>query len=522
VVTWRPPHPDAEAPAPGSPGEIAAFRRLQARGADLYHTLTQNPKAPQWVVVVPSLSLDPRELAKITGVEHYEERMLVNFMLLRQPRTELVFVTSTRLDPVVVDYYLSMLPGMPASHARRRLHLLTCDDASRVPLTQKVLARPRLLREIRELVRTPERAHLVCFNATSLERTLAVRLDLPLHGADPDLVHLGTKSGSRRLFRAAGITFPDGAEDLASADDVAAALASLKRRQPQLHRAMIKLDDGFSGEGNAVFTFDADDRVLAARGAEVELARRIGERLPDAQLVAPAETWSSFVEKLGVMRGIVEARIEGIAASPSVQCRVNAVGLPQVISTHDQILGGPDGQVFLGCRFPAAPDYRLDVQDAAARVASVLAERGVVGRFGIDFVSTCEGGRWTHHAIEVNLRKGGTTHPFLTLKFLTDGHYDPDDGQFTSPSGRVKHYVASDNVRSPAYVGLRPEDLIDIAVTHGLHFHSATERGVVFHLLGALSQHGKVGLVAIGDSPRQAQLLFDDAVQVLDRETAAR
>lgn len=516
-------HPfEHEPPAPGSPGELAAFRRLQARGAELYHTLTQNPKAPQWVVVVPSLSLDPRELAKITGVEHYEERMLVNFMLLRQPRTELVFVTSTRLDPIVVDYYLSMLPGMPASHARHRLHLLTCDDASRVPLTQKVLARPRLLREIRELVRSPERAHLVCFNATALERTLAVRLDLPLHGADPALVHLGTKSGSRQLFRDAGITFPDGAEDLATPGEVAAALAALKVRQPALRRAMIKLDDGFSGEGNAVFAYAADDRALAVSGREAELALRIADRLPGVHFVAPDETWPSYAEKLAAMRGIVEARVEGIVASPSVQCRVNAVGLPQVISTHDQILGGPDGQVFLGCRFPAAPDYRLEVQDAAARVASVLAERGVIGRFGIDFVSTCDGGRWEHHAIEVNLRKGGTTHPYLTLKFLTDGHYDPLDGQFTSPSGRVKHYVASDNVRSPAYVGLRPEDLIDIAVTNGLHFHSATERGVVFHLLGALSQYGKVGLVAIGDSPEQAQHLFDDAIAVLDREATAR
>ena len=38
----------------------------------------------------------------------------------------------------------------------------------------------------------------------SLERTLAVRLGLPLYGCDPALRHLGTKSGSRDTFRRAG------------------------------------------------------------------------------------------------------------------------------------------------------------------------------------------------------------------------------------------------------------------------------------------------------------------------------
>jgi hypothetical protein len=35
------------------------------------------------VVIVPSLSMDPRELRRSPGVYHYEERMLVNLMLLR-------------------------------------------------------------------------------------------------------------------------------------------------------------------------------------------------------------------------------------------------------------------------------------------------------------------------------------------------------------------------------------------------------------------------------------------------------
>ena len=51
-----------------------------------------------------------------------------------------------------------------------------------------------------------------------------------------------------------------------------------------------------------------------------------------------------------------------------------------------------------------------------------LAGLGVLGRFAVDFVVVRdEAGVWTPYAIELNLRKGGTTHPFLTLQFLTNG-----------------------------------------------------------------------------------------------------
>ena len=185
------------------------------------------------------------------------------------------------------------------------------------------------------------------------------------------------------------------------------------------------------------------------------------------------------------MAGVVEAFVEGEnKASPSAQCRVNALGEAQVISTHDQVLGGPSGQVFMGCTFPSASDYRLDIQRSAARVGEVLAGRGVMGRWAVDYVSVPDGeGGWDHQAIEINLRKGGTTHPFLTLKFLTDGLYNSDDGLFYAQSGRPKYYFASDTIQEDRYKGLRAQDLVDIVVYHGLHFHGPSERGVVFDLI---------------------------------------
>jgi hypothetical protein len=506
-------------PSAGSAEEIAAFELLQARVAGLYRTLAQDSRIPQTVVVVPSLSMDPRELAKVTGAPHYEERMLVNLMLLRQPRTKMVYVTSVALDPTIVDYYLALLSGVPHGHVRSRLTLLHCADGSPISLTQKLLDRPRLLQRIRDQIDDPEFAHLMCFNSTPWERTLAVRLGIPLHSVDPALNYLGSKSGCREVFRESGVLLPFGFENLRSADEIALGLAAIKRRDPDARRAVVKLNEGFSGEGNALFYYGDLDGTLS----EATLAERIRPRLGELRFEAPKENWVSFEEKYVEMGGVVEAFVEGeVKQSPSAQCRVNALGEAQIISTHDQLLGGPSGQVFLGCTFPAVDDYRMEIQDSGLKVATALAARGVIGRFGIDYVSVPDPitGRWKHFAIEVNLRKGGTTHPFLTLKFLTTGRYNEDDGLFYSPSGKPKYYFATDTLQSDAYKGLLPEDLVDIAVYNQLHFHGPSERGVVFHLIGALSQHGKLGMVAIGDHPQQAKFLYRKTLDVLDAETA--
>ncbi|MCB9696953.1 MAG: ATP-grasp domain-containing protein [Alphaproteobacteria bacterium] len=511
-------HPDSY-PVPGSTEELTAFARLQAKVGDLYRALGKDSRTAQTVVIVPSLSMDPRELKKVSGFYHYEERQLVNLMLLQQPRTKVIYVTSQALDPVVVDYYLSLLPGVPSSHARKRLVMLDCNDRSTKALSQKLIERPRMLERIRAEVDDPNRAHIVCFNSTPWERTLAVRLGLPLHSVDPALSALGTKSGCRETFREAGVLLPYGFENLTTPDDIARGLAAIKKQDPAARRAVVKLNEGFSGEGNALFYYGD----LSADLPEDRLAAQIEERLPTLRFEAPDETWEAFSAKYGEMQGVVEAFVEGdVKTSPSAQCRVNALGEAQVISTHDQMLGGPSGQVYLGCTFPAADDYRLEIQENGLRIAQALASKGVIGRFGIDFVSIKDPDGWKHYAIEVNLRKGGTTHPFLTLKFLTGGTYNLDDGLFYAQSGRPKYYYSTDTLQSSRYIGLRAEDLIDIAVFHELHFHGPTERGVVFHLIGALSEFGKLGVVSIGDNLQQARFLYKQALQVLDEETDPR
>ncbi len=491
--------------------KLQRYYRLQQRLVDIYRDIFPDPHAEQTVVVVPSLTLDPRELAKITGAHHYEERMLFLMMLLQMPRTRLVYITSQPIPPSVIDYFLHLLPGIPSTHARRRLTMLACHDASSLPLVQKILDRPRLVRKIRAAIRCPEAAHLTCFTSTNLERELALQLGIPLYATNPDLKYLGHKGPGREIMTQAGILVPTGMEHLADENAMITALHHLKQNNPGLRKAVIKLNEGFSGEGNAVFSF--------ADCPQDRIAEWITANLPERILFeAAGETWTRYCHKFRDMQGIVEEFVEGQdKRSPSVQCRINPVGEVQVISTHDQILGGPSGQIFLGCTFPADAEYRMELQEAGRRVGEVLRDRGVIGRFGVDFVSVREPDGWKHYAIEINLRKGGTTHTFMMLKFITNCHYDGDTGEFIVPGGESRCYFASDNVGGDSLVGLCPDDLIDIAVEHNLHFHSTIQQGVVFHLIGALSEFGKLGMVCIGDTPESAKAFHDQTLAALEQ-----
>ena len=502
-------------PKPGSMEELNEFEIIQQGFFNQFELFFPDNLAPKTIVVIPSLSLDKEVLAKVEGALHYEERLLCLLLLLRMPGANVVYVSSTPIDPVIIDYYLHLLPGITGYHARERLTLLSCYDSSAMPLTEKILNRPRLIERIKHAIPAGNVAHIACFNATALERTLAVHLHIPIYGCNPSLIYLGTKSGSRRAFMKAGVAIPPGAENLSSYEDIVHAVAALKEMHPHTKKAVIKLNDGFSGDGNSIFKYPEN---LSGK----EMYDWINHNLHAAIIpVAKDLSIDKFMEKFVLMEGIVEAFIDGKEKkSPSVQCRINPLGEVDIISTHDQVLGGESNQIFLGAHFPADAAYRTGITLLAKAIAEILKKEGVLGRFSIDFISVKENNAWKHYAIEINLRKGGTTHPFLMLQFLTNGKYDEATGIFETPNKHQLFYYASDNVQSHAYKGLTPQDLIDIAMFHGLHFDGAAQKGVMFHMIGALSQFGKMGIVCIAASPEEAYALYTKTIEVLDAETA--
>jgi hypothetical protein len=256
---------------------------------------------------------------------------------------------------------------------------------------------------------------------------------------------------------------------------------------------------------------DADEQqVLIKRVAEIELE-------------SPDVPRNVYLAKLSE-GGIVEERIVGWEVrSPSVQLRITPTGDIELLSTHDQRLGGPAGQSYLGCAFPAEPGYARTISRYATVAAERLVALDVLGRFALDFVVVREvDSSWSAYAIELNLRKGGTTHPFLTLQFLTDGRYDPHTALFMTATGRERHLVATDHLESERLKALTVPDLFDVIARHGLHFHQARQSGIVFHMISSLTECGRVGLTAVGTSRAEAQSLHDQAERILlDESTVA-
>ncbi|HEX5215820.1 MAG TPA: peptide ligase PGM1-related protein [Vicinamibacterales bacterium] len=484
-----------------------SFEALQQKLVPLWTSIRRLNQDDQTIVVVPSLTLD----AGIHGVRQQalEERFLFLLLLLRQPRARLIYVTSQAVHPEVIDYYLDLLPGVFSGHARKRLFLISPLDGSARPLTQKLLDRPRLVAQIRSLIPDLNRAHLVPYNTTTLEKDLAVALGIPMYGADPKHFDLGTKSGARKIFAEEGVPHPLGVEQLRTPEDLVAAIADLKRRKQAITRVVAKLNEGVSGDGNA---------TIDVGGATTPM--EIRTRVDAMRFEASSMTLDRYLGKLAEHGGIVEELIAGREfRSPSAQLRITPLGELEPLSTHDQLLGGPSGQAYLGCRFPANREYGPAIMHEARKVGRRLVKEGVLGRFALDFVAVRgDHGAWEVYAIEINLRKGGTTHPFLTLQFLTDGTFNPETGVFTTPRGEQKCFVASDHVDSPAYRVFTHNDLFDIAARHRLHFDQSRQTGVVFHMVNGVGELGSFGLTAVGNTHEEADDFYSRTIAALDSE----
>ena len=210
--------------------------------------------------------------------------MLFLLLLLADAETRVVYVSSVAIDPAIVDYYLRFLPD--PDDARARLALVDAGDPAIGSLSAKLLRDPSALDRLRAAVGSPPdtpatRAYMLPFNVTPAESELAAALGIPLLGPRPDLVRLGSKSGSRQVAAAAGVRYLTGAEDLFSLKAVAAAIADVQAVRPEAEAVVVKLNNGFAGQGNAI----------------IELGG-LAEPLP-----ASATVFCAPEESLGVVRG---------------------------------------------------------------------------------------------------------------------------------------------------------------------------------------------------------------------------
>ncbi len=476
------------------------FAELQAQFRNIWPTVTLRSigDVERTIVVVHSISFEvPDQIIPVFPA--YEERFLCLVLsLLRAPKSRVIYVTSQPIHPRVLDYYFSLVPELDTPEARSRFEAVSLVDGRNEPLSQKLVARPGALERIRRLTGQPEVAMIIPFGMTEHEVALAEALQLPIYGCDPALNWLGSKTGSRQIFADEGVQHPVGL-DVRGTDDLAGALDELRARSPAATSAILKLDLGVSGLGNALVDLEASDL-------------HAGISLEDETIGV-----EQYLASLDDQGGIVEELIGGADfRSPSVQLRMSPSGQVDIMSTHDQVLGGAHGQTYFGCHFPADPAYAALIAQESLKVGRRLAREGVIGRAAVDFAAVEREGAWQPYALEINLRCGGTTHPLFALTSLTDGIYDPLAGEWRTRLGDIKHYAATDHLDSPAYQSLTPDDLLDVVEQNGLGWDGEREVGVVLHMVSAIAVAGRVGLTAIGDTLDEARQRYYGVKAAID------
>lgn len=489
-----------------------AFEKLQRRLANQPWMVEEHTDKDRTLVYIAGMSLDQEELAKVAGIEFYEERLLYVIGLLRNPKTNIVFVTSKQIDPVILQYYFQLFSRSKSERAsmEQRWHHFFIGNTKRdKTLTQKVLQSQRVRKQINSKLRNPETAVLRCFNSSVDEKTLAVKLGIPLFAPNPELLHFGSKSGAREIFKAAHLRPAFGVEHITSSSQLIKGIRRIIKHH-LVDRVVLKFNYSFSGVGNAILPIK---KFPTTDSAAINYIQKH---------LQPCETQlsvRSYLKKLFEQGGIVEEWIEGeVLYSPSVQVVVHPHRRVEILSSHEQILDSETHQIYLGARFPARKLLRPDIIQQAKLIGKELANHGVIGPFGIDFIVVKRSNRLYTYPIEINLRKGGTTHPFHIARMLTEG-LNGSEGSLQTKHSNPVYYYSIDNIKSPNYIGMTPKQLIALVRKSGLEFDPETNIGITLHLMGAVRKYGKFGAVCIAQSPKSAEQLYIILQRILKART---
>lgn len=466
--------------------------------------------------IIPSIEFDPEEIKKISGADKYEERLLCLMIGQKDPT---VVVTSSQVAPELVRYYIGLTEkSLPAIKERiQSTYFFSTGEGVCCPLTEKILRQPALVEVLGELTKSEGSTLQAIVGSDRIDQ---VARCLSVEGVEAKSEHqyYGSKTGSRQIFHEAGIPYPVGVPHPLGGDhdlldhqqylrSVEALVESMARLMEQgdgvyFKEWIVKLNEGFSGKGNARLTLQETESGMQGlplrRALTADLARVIPEHTE-----MTSEDFLSAIPRLGV---VAEAFIEGqTVRSPSYQGFISEAGEVTSISTHEQIL---NGQVYAGCQFPADPRYSETLMTHGHKVGQALAKEGVKGHFAVDFLAVESGGPWQLYGLETNLRLSGTSYPMAALSGLTKGRFD--GAQFVTKKGQTRCYVASDLVEVPSLKGTKVEEFLKIVQNSPFHWDQETERGVVVYLLGNLEAYGRFGAVFMEKTPDAALKLKDD------------
>jgi hypothetical protein len=135
----------------------------------------------------------------------------------------------------------------------------------------------------------------------------------------------------------------------------------------------------------------------------------------------------------------------------------------------------------------------------------------------VDFVATRHpaGAHWDLYGVEINLRKGGTTHTLGLIRLLRGGRYHAEHGQYVDANGRAVCYAATDNLVHASWLARSALEVRQRVADAGLDYDRRTGHGVIVHLLDCLKVDGRLGYTVVADHRGDAARLESQLVTAL-------
>lgn len=483
-----------------------------------------NYRGERTFVVLSGYNSDKANLKQIQDLNRFEERMFFFLFLLKYKRTKIIYVTSPKFNIKLFDYYIGLTADNESEKRDmlKRLRHIEVKNKKGLSLSERLLNDQSALDEIQRSITNQDTAVLRCYNPTNIERDLSLKLQIPLFASLEKFDFVGTKSGSRKVFEYTGQTVVPGYSNIKSSEELFRKIATLLCKYPLQPKLIVKLNSGAAGRGNAIFDVlkfakaNSLNFLKSCRISKVEtiVSKNIDKFLELQNSNNSVTKYLSNFDKLG---GIVELFLEAkYKNSPSVQVHITASGKVEILSTHEQILGGENKQKYLGCKFPAEASYRRVLTSSVRKIADWMKEKGMMGYFGIDFIALkkSKDEKWKVYPTEINLRKAGTTHPFRTAYFLTRSKYNNSQGTLRCGKTPI-YYYAKDYVESTSYKELCPDKLLEIVSSNKINFNENTNRGVVISMPGGIKKYGRFGAICIGHSRDEAAEYYKKLIRLI-------
>ena len=539
--------------APNTPTAIGRLVQTVARApkalTDAWEIYRQHQLLKAWeaspkriLVLVNSLSYphDPG----LVGGEFYDVRPLAQILFAKDPNLQLVYVTAMPISQSVIHHVLR--GRSDADEILKRVHFISINDSGTENLAAK-LVMPKhaedvakikaVVDRLRSETGAPAASQFYMTDANAWKLTAAFGIPDAIFGFHPSLERWTGKYGNRKVmadvlsrFKTRSskvrVRMADGEEGIFNVEQVVDAIDRVRARHPGLAKVAIKLEQGTSGGGN-IF------RDIARWGdptmTHQDKIDQIESTLRDFTIgIADPK---SFLELLGHEGAVVEEFVEDYSLPgvtfPSCQADIAPDGSIQIVSTHEQIL--KDRNVYMGVDYLAKPAYRGVLREVTQAMGRKLAQEGVIGRIAVDFAAVPRAdGTYDVFVIEINVRLGGTTHPLIAAKELTDAYYDGKGElrragdnlpvRYRAMDHDVRANLAADVSRGLPGVGEdeflaffeRPEN-------RDILFNKSTRKGTVFHLLPAVRLSGNVGYTIIGTSKREVDGMQARLTELLDQ-----